>query len=242
MGFHAEKGAAPLSSPTGMGSFDCAGCTSNSATTSKTVRDMYEMCDDISGKYTVPFLWDTEKQVIVNNESSEICRMLNGSFREYTDVTIDLYPMHLREKIDKVNELVYESINDGVYQVGFSRNQKEYDKAIDKVFKALDIIEDMLAREEFLCGNEFTEADIRLFVSAIRFDEVYSCFFKCNHRSLYRDYPNIWRWMKKIYHMEGFAETVDMTHIKTHYYTSIPTLNHYAIIPKGPGIIDLLES
>jgi len=239
--FQKEEGAT-LSSPAGYGTFHCKGCMSNTVNDAKTIREMYEMCGDVSGKYSVPFIWDIEQNVIVNNESSEICRMLNNAFRSFTKSTVDLYPPHLRHRIDATNELLYESINNGVYKCGFTTSQVFYDRSVEQLFRAMGEVEEILSKEDFVCGSDLTESDIRLFVTTIRFDEVYSCYFKCNHRTIYRDYPNIWRWMKRIYQMDGVADTVDMDHIKTHYYTSHPTFNPYAIIPKGPGIIELLNS
>ncbi len=190
---------------------------------------------DYTGRVTVPALWDTERRTIVNNESSELLRMLNSAFDAYADSDLDLYPADLREEIDQVNELVYDRINNGVYKTGFATSQEAYEEAVGRLFDALDQMEERLGNQSYLVGNRFTEADVRLFTTLIRFDPVYVGHFKCNLRRL-RDYPRLWDYTRRIYHRPGVRETVDFDHIKRHYYTSHPGINPTGIIPVGPEL------
>lgn len=191
------------------------------------------------GVVTVPVLYDKQRDLIVNNESAEIIRMLNSAFDEWGDDSIDLYPEPLREQIDQLNALVYERINNGVYKAGFARSQSAYEKAFDRLFGALDQIERRLAKSRWLVGDQPTEADWRLFPTLIRFDAVYHGHFKCNRNRII-DFPNLWAWLRALYQTRGIAETVDLEQIKTHYYTSHPDINPNRIVPRGPRI-DLLS-
>lgn len=198
-----------------------------------TIRALYEEVSKDVTKYTVPVLWCTKENTIVNNESEDIVRMLNSEFNEFARrPAIDLYPAELKQQIDSINAWTYPSINNGVYRCGFATTQGAYDVAFDELFNALDKCEDILSRSRYLCGNRFTEADLRLFMTLIRFDEVYVVYFKTNKKMI-REYPNIFNYVKDIYQIPGVAETVNMDHIKRHYFTSHPVLNAYGIIPKG---------
>jgi len=186
-----------------------------------------------SGRVTVPILWDTQSESIVNNESSEIIRMFNSAFNDLTGNDLDFYPEHLRAQIDAVNELVYENINNGVYRCGFATTQEAYDEAYESLFAALDEVEERLSRQRYLLGGTQTEADWRLFTTLIRFDAVYFSHFKCNRQRIY-DYPNLFAYMCDLYQTEGMAETVDVWHIKQHYFYSHESINPTHIVPKGP--------
>ncbi|CAA7014766.1 unnamed protein product [Microthlaspi erraticum] len=203
----------------------------------KTVRDLYEIASpNYTGKYTVPILWDKKLRTVVNNESSEIIRMLNTEFNGVAkNPSLDLYPSHLRDAIDETNEWVFNGINNGVYKCGFARKQEPYNEAVNELYEAVDRCEVILGKQRYICGNTFSEADIRLFVTLIRFDEVYAVHFKCNKRLL-REYPNIFNYVKDIYQISGMSSTVNMEHIKQHYYGSHPTINPFGIIPQGPNI------
>ncbi|KAJ0989225.1 hypothetical protein J5N97_007581 [Dioscorea zingiberensis] len=200
----------------------------------RSIRELYELASsNYSGKYTVPVLWDKKLQTIVNNESAEIIRMLNTEFNDIAEnADLDLCPSHLQPLIDEVNEWVYDAINNGVYKCGFAKKQGPYDEAVVKLYEALDKCEEILSRQRYICGNVLTEADVRLFVTLIRFDEVYAVHFKCN-KKLLREYPNLFNYTKDIYQTNGMSSTVNMEHIKKHYYGSHPSINPYGIIPIG---------
>jgi glutathionyl-hydroquinone reductase len=190
---------------------------------------------DYTGRATVPVLWDRQTRRIVNNESSEIIRMLNQEFDDFGDAALDLYPQTLRTTIDAINVVVYENINNGVYRCGFARTQQAYEASFDKLFAALDAVEERLGRQRYLAGDRFTEADLRLFPTLVRFDAVYYSHFKCNLRRI-ADYHNLSNYMREIYQMPGVAETVDMPGIKLGYYGGMPGLNPNGIIPLGPEL------
>jgi glutathionyl-hydroquinone reductase len=190
---------------------------------------------DYTGRVTVPILFDKVSRSIVNNESSDILRILNSAFAGLTAQVIDLYPPNLRKDIDAVNSLVYDNINNGVYKAGFATTQSAYNAAVVSLFDALDQLEQRLARRRYLCGRQFTEADIRLFTTLVRFDAVYVGHFKCNRRRLV-DYPNLWAYTRDIYQHPGIGPTVNMLHIKRHYYESHSTINPLGIVPIGPDI------
>jgi putative glutathione S-transferase len=188
-----------------------------------------------TGRVSVPALWDKDRRTIVNNESAEIIRMLNGAFGRFTNVRTDYYPQALRGEIDLVNTLVYENINNGVYRTGFATTQEAYEDAFASVFAALDELEARLARQRYLAGKEITEADWRLFPTLIRFDAVYYSHFKCNLRRIV-DYPNLWNYLRDLYQQPGVAATVNMDHIKRHYYGSQRHVNPTGIVPVGPAL------
>ncbi|XP_028803216.1 uncharacterized protein LOC114758336 [Neltuma alba] len=203
----------------------------------KSIRELYEIASsNYTGKYTVPVLWDKKLKTIVNNESSEIIRMLNTEFNNVAEnPTLDLYPTHLQAQVDETNEWIYNGINNGVYKCGFAKMQRPYDEAVKTLYEALDKCENILSRQRYICGNTLTEADIRLFVTLIRFDEVYVVHFKCN-KKLLREYPNLFNYTKDIYQIPGMKSTVNMEHIKLHYYGSHPSINPFGIVPVGPNI------
>jgi len=188
-----------------------------------------------TGRVTVPVLWDKQRGTIVSNESAEIIRMFNSAFDGLTGSTLDLYPEDLRGEIDAVNETVYHKLNNGVYKCGFATSQSAYEEAFDALFETLDALEERLARQRYLVGDRLTEADWRLFTTLVRFDPVYHGHFKCNLRRL-ADYPNLWNYTRELYQQPGVAETVDLYHIKQHYYGSHPTVNPTGIVPKGPAL------
>ena len=203
---------------------------------SKFLHEIYTRADpQYSGRVTVPVLWDKKLQTIVSNESSEIIRMLNSEFNDFTDVLTDFYPSELRDNINALNDFIYPNINNGVYRAGFATTQAAYEEAYLDVFKALDHLEEHLSSKRYLTGDQLTEADWRLFTTLIRFDAVYVGHFKCNKKRI-ADYPNLWNYTRELYQMADIAETVNMEHIKGHYYESHKTINPTGIVPSGPSI------
>ena len=188
-----------------------------------------------SGRVTVPVLWDRREQTIVSNESSEIIRMLNSAFDAWGDASVDLYPEALRGDIDDINTFVYPSINNGVYRCGFATTQAAYEEAFAELFAALDRVEAMLGERRYLAGDRLTEADWRLFTTLVRFDPVYVGHFKCNLRRI-ADYPNLSNYLRELYQVPGVAETVNLDHIKQHYYRSHTTINPTQVVPVGPAL------
>jgi len=185
------------------------------------------------GRVTVPVLWDTVTKRIVTNSDDDLLRMFNSEFNEFTTSTIDLYPNGLRKDIDALNEFIYENVNDGVYRAGFATSQRVYEKAGLRLFGALDQLEKRLADHRYLFGPRFVETDWRLFVTLIRFDAVYHGHFKCNIRRII-DYPNLFGYLKDLYQTDGIAETVNLDHIKRHYYITHDDINPTRIVPIGP--------
>lgn len=188
-----------------------------------------------TGRVTVPVLWDTQQETIINNESADIIRIFNFAFNDFIDDNINFYPDDLKDEINKINDFVYTSINNGVYKAGFATTQIAYDEAVFALFEALDKIEHRLSKHRYLIGNIFTEADIRLFTTLIRFDPVYVSHFKCNIRRIY-DYPNLWNYVKDIYQIPEVTKTVDFKQIKTHYFASHKHINPTGVIPHGPEL------
>lgn len=186
-----------------------------------------------SGRVTVPVLWDKKNQTIVSNESSEIIRMFNKSFNELTGNALDFYPAQFQKKIDEINNFTYHNINNGVYKVGFATKQEVYEEELDNLFQSLDQIEEMLNQNTYLIADELLECDLRLFPTLLRFDPVYVGHFKCNKKRII-DYPNISRYLQKIKTHPKIQPTINIDHIKTHYYGSHPTINPNGIIPVGP--------
>ena len=186
-----------------------------------------------SGRVTVPTLWDKERRTIVNNELSEIIRMLNSAFNRFTPDRTDYYPELLRAEIDQTNDLVYSTVNNGVYRSGFATSQDAYAEACRALFDTLDRLEERLARQRWLVGGQITEADWRLFSTLIRFDAVYHYHFKCNLKRIV-DYPHLSNYVRDLYQQPGVAETVNMDHIKRHYYGSQKRVNPTGIVPLGP--------
>lgn len=189
---------------------------------------------DYSGHVTVPVLWDTRTETIVNNESADIVRMLGSAFDACGANDLDLYPESYRDKIDTLNDRIYDAVNNGVYKAGFATTQDAYDKAVTPLFAMLDELEERLEGKDWLVGDRLTEADIRLWTTLIRFDPVYHTHFKCNVRRI-ADYPNLAALTRRIYELDGIAETVNFRHIKYHYYESHERINPHGIVPAGPA-------
>jgi putative glutathione S-transferase len=199
-------------------------------------RDIYTKADpQVSGRVTVPILWDKQRETVVSNESSEIIRMFNSAFDGLTGNTRDFWPAHLRDAIEPVNTRIYDTVNNGVYRCGFATTQEAYDEAVGPLFDSLDWIEGILAENRYLMGDTLTEADWRLFTTLVRFDPVYVLHFKCNRRRIV-DYPNLWAYTRELFQMDGVAETVNLNHIVRHYHYSHETINPNRIIPTGPAI------
>lgn len=197
--------------------------------------EIYQLADNkYNGRVTVPVLWDKKTRQIVNNESSEIIRMFGSAFEPFAKPG-DYYPKALRQEIDAINATIYDEVNNGVYKAGFATEQSVYKDAVTTLFAALDRLEAHLSKHRYLVGDQITEADWRLFTTLLRFDPVYVGHFKCNIRRL-ADYPNLWAYTRELYQVPGVAETVDMDHIKGHYYGSHKTINPSGIIPTGPAI------
>ncbi|MEI4471434.1 glutathione S-transferase family protein [Frigidibacter sp. MR17.24] len=198
------------------------------------LRDIYTRAEPgISGRVTVPILWDRAQGTIVSNESAEIIRMFNSAFDGLTGNTADLWPEALRPEIETVNARIYDTVNNGVYKAGFATRQAPYDAAVHALFDSLDWLEDRLSGRRWLVGGQMTEADIRLFTTLVRFDPVYHLHFKCNRRRII-DYPALWAYTRDIFQTPGVAATVDLAHIVRHYHYSHDTINPNRIIPINP--------
>ena len=212
------------------------GTTSDHLFSKQYLYQIYLKADsNYSGRVTVPVLWDKNNQTIVSNESSEIIRMFNYSFNELTGNNLDFYPEKFQEKIDEINDFTYHNINNGVYKVGFATKQSVYEEELDRLFNALDQVEEMLEQNTYLLGSEMLECDLRLFPTLLRFDPVYVGHFKCNKKRII-DYPNINRYLQSIKSNSKIKPTININHIKTHYYGSHPTINPNGIIPTGPDL------
>jgi putative glutathione S-transferase len=190
---------------------------------------------EYSGRVTVPVLWDKETHTIVSNESAEIIRMFNSAFDQVGASGGDFYPAALRAAIDPVNDRIYETVNNGVYKTGFATSQEAYEEAVIPLFETLDWLEDRLAHQRYLLGPDITEADWRLFTTLIRFDPVYVGHFKCNLKRI-TDYPNLSNYVRDLFQQPGVAATVNIHHIKSHYYGSHESINPSRIVPLGPTI------
>ena len=200
------------------------------------MRDIYTRAvPNVSGRVTVPVLWDRATGKIVSNESSEIIRMFNSAFDGITGNSDDYWPVDLRDEIEAVNARVYKTVNNGVYRAGFATSQTAYDRAVSALFDSLDWLEVRLADKRYLMGDRVTEADWRLFTTLIRFDSVYHGHFKCNRRRI-TDYPNLWAYTRELYQWNGVAETVRVDHFTRHYYYSHATINPHRIVPVGPEL------
>lgn len=212
------------------------GCIPDTVNGFRYLHQLYTAADPAySGRVTVPVLWDKERRTIVNNESSEILRILDSAFDVYTPVRENLYPQALCAKIDGVNAVVYDNVNNGVYRCGFAGGQASYERAFERLFATLDHLDEQLGRTRYLLGETRTEADWRLFTTLVRFDAVYYIHFKCNQHRV-AEYPNLSRFLRELYRVPGIAQTVDMDHIKRHYYLSHRFLNPSGIVPKGPAL------
>ena len=212
------------------------GSTEDHLFDAKFLYEIYEHAEPgFSELVTVPVLWDKQRQTIVNNESSEIIRMLNSAFDGFGNAELDFYPTELRNEIDEINQRVYENVNNGVYRAGFATSQKAYDAAFERLFSTLDELEERLSGQRYLVGDQITEADWRLFTTLVRFDAVYYNHFKTNKKRLI-EYPNLWGYTRELYQVPGVADTVNMDHIKTHYFASHLSINPTGIVPRGPDI------
>ena len=212
------------------------GTTTDMVNSKRRLGEIYLLADPrYTGRVSVPVLWDKERHTIVNNESPEIIRMLNSSFAALTNDRADYYPEDLRAEIDRINARVYNDVNIGVYRAGFATAQPAYEEGCRAVFAALDWIEDILSRQRYLAGARLTEADWRLFTTLVRFDAVYYSHFKCNLRRIV-DYPNLWNYLRELYQVPGIADTVNLDHIKRHYYMSMTAINPTRIVPLGPKL------
>ena len=198
--------------------------------------EIYLLADPrYTGRVSVPVLWDKERRTIVNNESPEIIRMLNSAFAALTNDRADYYPADLHAEINRINARVYNDVNIGVYRAGFAAAQPAYEEGCRIVFAALDWLEDILSRQRYLTGARLTEADWRLFTTLVRFDAVYYGHFKCNLRRI-ADYPNLSNYLRDLYQVPGIADTVNLDHIKRHYYMSMTAINPTRIVPLGPEL------
>lgn len=199
------------------------------------LRDLYTRADEsFTGRVTVPVLWDKETDTIVNNESSDILRMMTTEFSDLANDR-ELYPEEKQDDIESIIEQIYEPINNGVYRAGFADSQKAYNTAVTELFDALDYWDSHLSDTRFLVGDSITEADICLFVTLVRFDQVYHTHFKCNQKAL-TDYDNLWPYTRDIYQTDGVRQTVNMGHIKRHYYKSHGNVNPKRLVATGPNI------
>jgi len=200
------------------------------------LREIYLQADNnYSGRVTVPILWDKKTKTIVSNESADIVRMFNSAFNEIGAAEGDYYPQELREEIDALNKRIYDSVNNGVYKAGFATTQSVYEAAVVDLFESFDWLEHILEKQRYLTGDKITEADWRLLTTLVRFDSVYYGHFKCNLKHLV-DYPNLWAYICDLYQQPGISETINMHHIKNHYYGSHNMINPTGIVPLGPEI------
>jgi putative glutathione S-transferase len=198
--------------------------------------EIYVMANpNYTGRVSVPVLWDKKTKTIVNNESSEIIRMFNSAFDAFTNVRTDYYPESLRGEIDRINDLVYPKVNNGVYRTGFATSQAAYETAFRALFDTLDELEQLLSERRYLAGSVITEADWRLYTTLVRFDAVYYGHFKCNWRHIY-EYPNLSHYLRELYQVPGVAETTSLAEIKRHYYFSQRQVNPTGIVPVGPQL------
>jgi glutathionyl-hydroquinone reductase len=219
---------------------EAPGATGDSLYGSRYLFEIYTRAKpDYTGRVTVPVLWDKKRETVVNNESSEIIRMLNSAFDGIGAKAGDFYPAPLRAEIDRINAKIYDAVNNGVYKSGFATTQEAYEEAVSALFDTLDELEERLARQRYLAGDRITEADWRLFTTLARFDAVYVGHFKCNLKRLV-DYPVLWAYARELYQHPGVAETVNFFPIKHHYYESHRTVNPTGVVPLGP-IIDWEE-
>lgn len=208
----------------------------------RSLAEFYEKAQPgYTGRSTVPVLWDAKTKKIVNNESSEIIIILNAEFNEFAkNPDLDLYPVELKEAIDRWNETIYHSVNNGVYRCGFAQSQEAYDKACSEVFSTLDEIDLALSDSRYLCGDRVTLADVRLFTTLFRFDAVYFGLFKCNRRRI-QDYKHLGAYLRDLYQLSGVAQTCDIDAVKRDYYGNLFPLNPGGIIPAGPDMTNLME-
>ncbi|KAI9218179.1 glutathione S-transferase [Blastocladiella britannica] len=218
---------------------ECPGATPDHLYGAKHIRELYFKANaDYSGRFTVPVLWDKKTHTIVNNESAEIIRMFNTTFDAFASRPgITFYPPEDAVQIEALNEWIYNDINNGVYRAGFATSQDAYERAVVPLFAAIDRVEAVLANSKgpWLCGADLTEADIRLWTTIVRFDAVYHTHFKCNLKTIEDNYPHIMKWGAHLWSMPGVKETLNMEHIKRHYYESHRHINPFGIVPVNNG-------
>ncbi|CAM9607538.1 unnamed protein product [Sphacelaria rigidula] len=237
----------PFVPPSGYGKVPSDGSIPDPLHGFKVVRDIYDMVTEPGTlkKYTVPILWDNKTKTIVNNESAEIISIFNTAFNDVEGVTnpgSDLEPAEMESAMAEVDGWMYDEVCNGVYKAGWAKSQEVYDVAVDGVFSHLEKLEQLLATRRYLAGNRMSMSDVRVFPSLIRFDEVYSVYFKCNKKRIV-DYPNILNYVRDLYQTfpEGFADTTQMDHIRRFYFTSHKALNTFSIIPVGPDFLSTLK-
>jgi len=230
----------PVTSSQGHGSFPCGGCVPDTVNHCNTIRELYDKVPSESGEdknkrtFSVPVLWDKKHKTIVSNESSEIIQMLNSEFNAWAkNPNLDLNPAHLKEEMESADSWIYPNINNGVYRCGFAKTQDAYHQAFVVLFDSLDRLDDLLSKRRYICGDILTLSDIRAFTTLIRFDEVYVVYFKTNKKMIRYCYPNLFNYVKSIYQIPGVSNSINMDHIKMHYYTSHTILNSFSIIPIG---------
>lgn len=212
------------------------GCTPDPNLGAEYLRELYVAADpSATCRVTVPVLWDTERDSIVNNESREILRMVSTAFRSLASYPVELASKNRRDDIDEIIDAIYEPINNGVYRAGFAASQAAYDAAVEELFGALDRWDDHLAEHRYLDPAGFSEADICMFTTLVRFDHVYHTHFKCNVKRIL-DYPNLWPYLRDIYQTPGVSDTVNLTHIRAHYYRTHPDINPTRIVARGPDL------
>ena len=212
------------------------GCSEDSVNGSDYLREVYVAADpDMTGRVTVPVLWDKQEGTIVNNESKEVIRMLDTEFDDVASRDVDLYPKGYQDDVDRIIDEIYDPINNGVYRAGFAKKQQAYDDAVDELFDALDHWDSVLTDQRYLAGDRLSEADLRMFATLVRFDQVYHTHFMCNKRHIH-EYDNLWPYLRDLYQTPGIGETVDMAHIKEHYYTTHPDVTPSRIIAAGPDL------
>ena len=227
----------PYMGPEGWRFSGRGGSTRDTVNGATFLRDIYlKALPACTGRVTVPMLWDKGAETIVNNESSDIIRMLNREFDAFASRELpDLYPEALQPQIEYWNGLIYRTVNNGVYRAGFATAQDKYESAVHELFATLAMLDSALGKQRYLCGGTSTEADWRLFTTLVRFDAVYYSHFKCNLRRLV-DYQNLWPYTRELYQVVGVAATVDLGQMKEHYYRSHPRINPTGVVPAGPEL------
>lgn len=211
------------------------GCTADTVNGFDYLREVYlEAEPSYTGRVTVPVLWDEKEQTIVNNESAEIMRMLDTAFDRFGTRDVDLYPEGYQDIVDRRIDAIYEPINNGVYRAGFADTQVAYEQAVSELFDALDRYNELLSTQRYLAGEVLTEADIAMFTTLVRFDDIYHTHFKCNRKKI-REYPELWNYLKELYQLPGVADTVNLAHIREHYYTTQTDINPKQIVAVGPS-------
>jgi len=216
---------------------EVAGATKDRVNNFSFLSEVYKQSDpQYDGRITVPVLYDKKDKKIINNESSEIIVILNKEFNDFAkNPNLDLYPEDLQKKVEEVNEWIYDGINNGVYKCGFATSQTAYENNFIALFQALDKLEAILSKQRYLTGDKLTLADVRLWTTLLRFDPVYHLHFKTNKKRLI-DYPNIWGFTRELYQIPSIKKTVNMEHIKKHYFGSHKSINPHGIVPVGPDV------